>query len=55
MKKIDKNMERVSSRKIQGIKRFQPGDLVTAEHLNEIIDAIESLQERIKKLEERCK
>ena len=53
MKKENESMERVLSRRIQKIEHFQPGEFVTAERLNEIIDAIESLKERVKKLEER--
>ena len=55
MEKADGTMDRMPSRRMPGIKHFQPGELITAERLNEIIDAIETLQERIRKLEERNK
>jgi len=55
MKKENEILGRVLSRGTQKIEHFQPGELVTAERLNEIIDAIELLKERVTKLEERCK
>lgn len=36
------------------IKRFKPGDLITADDLNRMIDAIEALEQRIAALEGKC-
>ena len=36
-------------------KYFQAGDIVTAERLNELIDAIDSLEKRVKELEQSIK
>ena len=38
----------------KGLPRFQPGDLVTAEALNAIIDAVNALADRVAALEMRC-
>ena len=51
MKEENKTKECVHRHKTKSIKYFQAGDVVTAEHLNELIVAIESLEERVKKLE----
>src|SRR5882672_9389052 len=41
----------MSKRPRARIKRFKPGDLITADDLNRMIDAIEKLEQRIAALE----
>ena len=36
-------------------KYFRPGEVVTAERLNELIDAIDALEKRVKELEKNTK
>jgi SpoVK/Ycf46/Vps4 family AAA+-type ATPase len=44
----------MSKRPRARIKRFKPGDLITADDLNRMIDAIEALEERVGALEGKC-
>lgn len=44
----------MSKRPRARIKRFKPGDLITADDLNRMIDAIEALEQRIAALEGKC-
>jgi SpoVK/Ycf46/Vps4 family AAA+-type ATPase len=44
----------MSKRPRARIKRFKPGDLITADDLNRMIDAIETLEQRIAALEGKC-
>lgn len=37
-----------------GLPRFEPGDLVTAEALNRLVDAINALAARVAALEAKC-
>ncbi len=41
-------------RATKAVARFKPGDLITAEALNGIIDAINALADRVAALEKRC-
>jgi hypothetical protein len=50
--------EEISSRQtlyaqggIEAIQRFEPGHLITAEDLNELVDAIKELDRRLRALE----
>ena len=38
----------------EAVTRFKPGDLITAEALNGIIDAVNALADRVAALEKRC-
>lgn len=40
---------------VEKSKYFQTGEILTAERLNELIDAIDSLEERVKELEKTIK
>ena len=44
----------MSKRPAARIKRFKPGDLITADDLNRMLDAIETLEQRIAALEGKC-
>ena len=37
-----------------GVPRFRSGDLITAEALNVIVDALNQLSDRVAALEKRC-
>ena len=54
MKEENETKECAPSLRTGNIQYFQAGDIVTAEHLNALIVAIEALEERVKKLENRC-
>jgi hypothetical protein len=41
-------------RATKAVARFKPGDLITADALNAIIDAINALAARVAALEKRC-
>ena len=41
-------------RAAKAVTRFKPGDLITAEALNGIIDAVNALADRVAALEKRC-
>ena len=41
-------------RATKAVARFKPGDLITAEALNGIIDAVNALADRVAALEKRC-
>jgi hypothetical protein len=41
-------------RSAKAVARFKPGDLITAEALNGIIDAANALADRVAALEKRC-
>lgn len=44
----------VRRRAATALPRVQPGDLVTADTLNAIIDAVNALSDRVAALEKRC-
>ena len=39
---------------IQAIERFAPSQLITADELNELVDALKELERRLSDLETRC-
>ena len=39
---------------IQAIERFGPSQLITADDLNELVDALKELERRLTDLETRC-
>ena len=51
MKEEKKTDAYIPSPDVDKPKYFKPGGLVTAEHINELVDAIESLEKRVKELE----
>ncbi|MDB5691000.1 MAG: hypothetical protein JWO81_63 [Alphaproteobacteria bacterium] len=44
---------RLGSRDVQAIPAFAPGDLVTTEQLNRLVDALKALDRRLAELERR--